>query len=322
MNRLSIAADSGRPTPSAQLAAYLRSAPQPAAMRRRPLEEIRCGYRDWALAVGGTPECLAAVVDVDAGGVPARLYQPKGDERDVLVWFHGGAWMLGELDGTDRIARALARRSGAAVLTVDYRLAPEHRFPAAIDDAWTAAAWAAGAFEQLAVGGDSAGGNLAAVVALRARDHGLDLALQVLVYPLVACAVETADYLRYALAYADFAGRPGFGAISHDNLRYMWDTYVPAASDRLLPDAAPMRAPTLTGNAPAILLTAEHDILRHDAQQYARWLRAEGVPVEIYDYLGETHGFLHMLGILDAAHDAADRCAAALSRAFGRPRER
>jgi acetyl esterase len=294
---------------------FARQAPR-RPMRRRPIDEVRRDLVEWASDVGGEPERVEAVEEVDADGVPARLYRPERREDRVVVWLHGGAWMLGDLDSCDRIARALVNRSGAAVLTVDYRLAPEHRFPAAIDDAWAATAWGAEAFARVAVGGDSAGGNLAAAVALRARDRGLGLALQLLVYPVLDYAVESGCYHRFRQAYAEFDHAPGLGPTSFDDLDFMWHQYVPDDRLRLLPDAAPMRAASLAGVAPAVVITAEHDIVRPDGQHYARWLAAEGVPVEHYDYAGQLHGFFHMLGLTAAAHDALGKAGVALHRAL------
>ena len=310
---------STRPVPAPELVAYLAGQPARRPMRGRDLEEVRREHDAWALEVGGAPEVVEALEEVDTGGVPARLYSSAPDGPGVLVWLHGGAWMMGTLDSCDRIARALARRACCDVLAVDYRLAPEHHYPAALVDAWTSIQWAAGRYDRVAVGGDSAGGNLAAATALRARDHGLRLVLQLLVYPIVDYAVDTGCYLRFAHAYTDFAGQAGWGAASFDDLRFMWESYVPDPAERLHADAAPMRAETLAGCAPAFVVTAEHDILRAEGAAYARWLRAEGVPVEHRDYAGQIHGFFHMLGTATAAHDAHACAAAALQTAFGAP---
>ena len=216
-----------------------------------------------------SPRSSSSLVD----GVPARLYRPVGGERDVLVWFHGSAWMIGDLDFCDPVVRRLTNRARCAVLSVDYRLAPEHPFPAAIDDAWAATVWASERFRSVAVGGDSAGGNLAAAVALRARDHGIELALQVLVYPVLDnAAVESQSYADYRQRYRGFIGDPGFGDRHADGVRYIWEVYVPDPAQRLHPDASPMQAASLRGVAPALILTAEHDILRGEAEAYARRL--------------------------------------------------
>jgi acetyl esterase len=307
---------STRPVPAADLAAYLAGQPPRRVMRRRDLGQLRREHDEWALAVGGEPQAVASLDAIDAGGVPARLYSAGPDRTGVLVWLHGGAWMLGSLDSCDRIARALACRAGCDVLAVDYRLAPEHVYPAALVDAWTALAWAADRYASAAVGGDSAGGNLAAAAALLARDRGLRLALQLLVYPILDYAVDTGCYLRFARAYTGFAGDRGWGPASLDDLRYMWESYVPDPAVRLDPGAAPMRAETLAGCAPAFIVSAEHDILRGEAVEYARWLRAEDVPVELHEYPGQIHGFFHMLGTTEAAQDAHSRTAAALRAAL------
>jgi len=245
-----------------------------------------------------------------------RQYRPAGGERTALVWIHGGAWMMGDLECDDALARELARRAGCAVLSVDYRLAPEHRFPAAIDDAWTATEWAWERFDRLAVGGDSAGGNLAAAVALRARDRGIALALQLLVYPVLDCAVDTPFFLDFRSRYAAFAGLPDFGARCLEGIRYIWEVYVPDPARRLRPDASPMRTASLRGAAPAMVITAEHDILRRQAEDYARRLEGDGVPAQLRNYEGQLHGFVHLLGVMDDARDAVDASAAALRRSL------
>ena len=286
---------------------------------KRPLAELRREERDAALAFGGTPERVAAVEDLDADGVPARLYRPCGDAAtEALVWFHGGAWMLGDLDAYDALACALANRAGCAVLSVDYRLAPEHPYPAAVDDCWAAARWAAERFARIAVGGDSAGGNLAAAIALRARDARLALALQLLVYPALDPRLDAQFVADFVARYRDFAGMARFGEDALLELRHAWATYVPDAADRAAPDAAPMRAATLAGTAPALILLAEHDILRGEGEAYAARLQADGVPVELDRYDGQIHGFYHLLGAMRDAHDAVDRTARALTLAFER----
>jgi acetyl esterase len=308
---------STRPVPAAELAGYLAKQPPRRPMRQRELATVRREHDAWALDVGGAPEPVASIEPVDAGGVPARLYSPAPAGTGVLVWLHGGAWMLGSLDSCDRIARALASRAGCDVLAVDYRLAPEHTYPAGLLDTWVALTWAADRYDAVAIGGDSSGGNLAAATALLARDRGLALAAQLLVYPILDYAVDTGCYQRFACAYRGFAGDHGWGPASLDDLRYMWDAYVPEPALRREPGAAPMRAATLAGSAPAVIVTAEHDILREEGVDYARWLRAEDVPVELYEFAGQIHGFFHMLGTTEAAQAAHWRAAAALRAALG-----
>jgi acetyl esterase len=293
-------------------------------MAPRDIHEVRREAREIILAAGGTHEPMTAVEDIDAGGVPGRMYRPSGGETEVLVWIHGGAFMTGDLETTDIVARAIAKRGQCAVLSVDYRLAPEHRFPAAIDDTWRATLWASQKFDKVAVGGDSAGGNLAAAVALRARDAHVSLALQVLVYPVLTSETSNAYYEAFPDRYANFCGRKDFGATSLANIRNMWATYVPDPAQRLLRDASPLRADSLSGVAPVVMIVAEHDILREDGEAYARRLEASGVDVHVHRYEGQLHGFIGFSGKLDASLNALDNVAAALRSAFGvpAPRER
>ncbi|WP_423463898.1 alpha/beta hydrolase [Promicromonospora sp. MS192] len=304
------------PMPSAQVRTYLDSlAPQPNYWGR-DLAALRRQARDHVLAVGGPPEHVVSVQTVDAGGVPSRLYRPGDDDGDVLVWIHGGGWMLGDLDSCDGVARAIANRAGCAVLAIDYRLAPEHPFPAALDDSWAAVGWARRTFDRVAVGGDSAGGNLAAASALRARDARLDLVLQLLVYPVLDSTMDTAAKRRFVESYAGFAGRADYGRTAFERIGYLWDAYVPDRLMRRSPVVSPMHATTLRGVPPTVLITAEHDILRGESVEYARRLRADRVPVEVHDYPGQIHGFIETLGVMADATDAVEKAASALRRAF------
>lgn len=285
----------------------------------QPLEQVRQSARDAAAALFGPVDPVAGVEDTTAPGpagpIPVRLYRPLagGDgARGALVWFHGGGWVLGDLDSHDPLCRALAARSGAIVVAVDYRLAPEHLFPAAVDDAWAVTEWLArdGATvgvdpARLCVGGDSAGGTLAAVAALKARAAGLALRLQVLAYPITNCDFSTDSYDEYA---------DGFG-LTLDAMAWFWNLYAPGES-RFDPDAAPLRAESLAGVAPAVVLTAEYDVLRSEGEAYAARLAAEGVPLTHLQYPGMTHGFLRMPGIADRATVAIDEVAAAVRAAL------
>ena len=308
-----------RPVPCEQARAYVelwRAKPRP---WERDLAERRAEALAEAAAASGRPEPVTSVEQLLVDGVPARLYRPVGGERDVLVWLHGSAWMIGDLDFCDPVVRRLANHARCAVLSVDYRLAPEHPFPAAIEDAWTATAWGSERFRKVAVGGDSAGGNLAAAAALRARDHGIELALQVLVYPVLdRAAVDSPAYAAYRQRYAGFGGDPGFGDRHADGVRYIWEVYVPDPAQRLDQDASPMQAASLRVVAPSLILTAEHDILRGEAEAYAHRLVAEGVPVDLRDYEGQVHGFFNQLATMSDARDAIDTSAAAVARAFTR----
>jgi len=295
----------------------------PAASRpmwERDIAELRREELSLALAGGGDPEPVAQAVKMRANGVPARLYWPVNYRNGMLVWLHGGGWMLGDPVSHDRLTRALANRAGCAVLSVDYRRAPEHRYPAAIDDAWEATRWAAGQCDRLAVGGDSAGGNLAAAVALRARDHGLALALQLLVYPVLDADL-TAGYREDFIRRNDDPADPAaLGTEWRANMRYIWREYVPDPAQRLAPDASPMHAPSLAGLPPALFITAGRDILRAETEEYSRRLAEAGVPSWLHNYPHADHGFFLLLATVPESGDAVGRCAEALRRAFVRGR--
>lgn len=310
------------PVPNAQARAYLASKPREAPIREQDVPMRRRQTRAECARFGGRPEAVAEVTQVRAGGAPARLYRPAGGEREVLIWLHGGAWMLGDLDCCDVTARALANRGGCAVLSVDYRLAPEHRYPAAVDDAWAAAEWAYQNFALVAVGGDSSGGNLSAAVALRARDRGAVLALQLLIYPVLDYRPDSRSYNMFRDRYREFAGIEEFGKDSQEKIRRMWECYIPDPERRREADAAPLRAASFSGLAPAVVITAEHDILLGEGQEYARKLQTAGVPVDSLNYKGQVHGFYGLPGIMGDARDAIARSGLALRRAFSAARQR
>ena len=202
--------------------------------------------------------------------------------------------------------------AGCVVVSVDYRLAPEHRFPAALDDAWAVTAWLAehadevgGRPDALAVGGDSAGGNLAAVCALRARDAGIPVALQLLVYPVCDADLETQSYVELAEGYG----------LTAKAMAWFWDQYLPDG-DRFDPDASPLRAVDLGRVAPALVITADYDVLRDEGEAYAARLREAGVPVTLSRYEGLIHGFFRMPSMIARANDALAEAASALGGAF------
>ena len=304
------------PVPSAQVRRYLESLAPQVNYWGRDISALRNQARDHVLAYRGPLEDVASAETINAGGVTSRLYRPRDDEEDVLVWIHGGGWMLGDLDCCEGVARALANRAGCAVLAIDYRLAPEHPFPAAFDDTWAAVSWARRNFSKVAVGGDSAGGNLAAAAALRARDSQLDLALQLLVYPVLDSTMGTTAKRQFVESYSNFAGRVDYGKTTYERIGYLWDAYVPDELMRQSPVVSPLHAESLCGVSPAIIITAEHDILRGEAVEYARRLRRDQVPVEIHDYIGQIHGFIEKLGVMTDAADALDKAGSALRRAF------
>ncbi|MER7544381.1 alpha/beta hydrolase [Actinomadura sp.] len=250
------------------------------------------------------------------GPVPVRLYRPQRPERGPLpavVYLHGGGWVLGGIENVDAACRDLAAAAGCAVLNVGYRLAPEHPFPAAVDDAWAAVASAVREPDRygvdpgaVAVAGDSAGGNLAAAAALLARDRGLPLAHQLLVYPVTDTAMDTPSWREYGTGYGLDAG----------TLAQFMDLYRGGAdpSDFRL---APLRAPGLAGVAPATVITAEYDILRDEAEAYAHRLAEAGVPVELRRYDGVVHSFFLLPEIFDAGAEAMEFAARRLRSAFG-----
>jgi len=304
-----------RPVLSEQARALL-GPPPPVAPWERDIAEQRREDHDHAVEHAGPPEAVAAIADVDAGGVPARVYRPRGDEAHALVWFHGGGWSTGDLDSYDPLCCVLANRSGCAVVSVDYRRAPEHPYPAAVEDCWSATRWAAERFARLAVGGDSAGGNLAAAIALRARDAGLELALQLLVYPVLDPRLDSPFVDDFVARYEVLGEWQGYGPLSRVWMRRTWDQYVQDPARRRERDAAPLLAESLAGVAPACVIVAEHDLLRGEAEAYVERLAAEGVPAELHCYAEQVHGFYHLLAMMDDARDAVDRSAAALRRAF------
>ena len=266
-------------------------------------------------------EPVAHVEDREVAGpdgrIPVRIYTP--DVRPPLaveVYFHGGGWVVGDLDSHDHVCRAIANRAGCVVVSVDYRLAPEARFPAALDDAYAATRWVSEHADELgvdanrlAVAGDSAGGNLAAAVTLRARDRGAPpIALQVLVYPVTDGGCDTGSYEEFA---------DGF-SLARADMQWFWDHYL-GDQDRLQPLASPLRAADLRGLPPALVITAGNDPLRDEGEAYAARLRDAGVPTTLARYDGVIHGFFGMFGVVDESEQAIDQVAHALRTELGAP---
>jgi acetyl esterase len=295
------------PALSLQARAFLDSVEERPGIQDRSVHELRDEASVFARKFSGVPEPVASIQDLDSDGVRARLYRPEQDNGDVLVWFHGGAWMLGGIDDHDALSCAIVNRAACSVLSVDYRLAPEHPYPAAIDDSWAAIEWAAREFGAVAVGGDSSGGNLAAAVALRARDRGVELALELLVYPALDAELTFVK---------EFAAR--YGEQYFEGLRHVWDVYVPDPKDRNDVDVSPLRASSLSGLPPTLIILAEHDPLCEEGEEYFRRLKEDGVPVDMHLYAGQIHGFYSYLAVFDDAWDAVRRTASALRVAFNR----
>jgi acetyl esterase len=260
------------------------------------------------------PEPVHDVADrlVPAAGrdIPVRVYRPSADRLlPTLLYFYGGGWTLGGLDTCDGICRTLANLAGVQVVSVGYRLAPEHRFPAAVEDCRDAlrhlAAHPADFGTEsgaLAVGGDSAGGNLAAVTALLARDDSLRLAGQLLVYPNTDQFADDASMRDNIDPWL----------FNHRSVSWYRDHYLADEADAANPLASPLRAPDLAGLAPALVITAEFDPLRDQGEAYAGRLAAAGVSVELTRYEGMVHGFFTMTGAVDAARHAVAQAAASL----------
>lgn len=248
-----------------------------------------------------------------AGDIALRMYRATpakaGELQPVIVYFHGGGWVIGDLESHDTVCRELAARSGATLISVDYRLAPEHVFPAAADDAIAATRWvAANAADlgvdaaRLAVAGDSAGGNLAAVAAIAARDAGQKVAFQALLYPVT-------DFDLTRPSYAENGTRP---PVKTETMAWFRDLYLTKPEDQKDWRAAPLHAASLAGLAPALVLTAGYDPLRDEGKAYADALAAAGTPCTYSCYDGQIHGFLNMARINPQTFDAFAEIGAAL----------
>lgn len=286
--------------------------------------DARAFYRDRRAITQPTPPEVAEARDLvahtPAADIPLRSYRPLGAASDavlpVLVYYHGGGWVIGDLDTHDTLCRQLANASGCAVVAVDYRLAPEHRFPAAFDDALAATRWiAAHAAElrvdpsRLAVGGDSAGGNLAAAVALAARDNTdgggpLPICFQLLIYPGTDARRGHDSHQRNGQGYV----------LTQDTITYFVDHYLPDASQYTDWRASPLLAASHAGLPPALVLTAGYDPLVDEGLDYANALTAADVQASYVCFEREIHGFLTMGKVLQEANTAVALCAAELKR--------
>ncbi|BCB79457.1 hypothetical protein GCM10022251_71970 [Phytohabitans flavus] len=302
-----------------QVTASLAARPRPTQeqITADPLAQLMASRAAMVAAVDrecGPPVPVAQVSDVDADGVPCRLYVPVPG-APVLLYLHGGGWAMGSVETVDRLCRRIADGSGCAVLSVDYRLAPEHPYPAAIDDAETALAWlrrsanGTGAAPdvdatRVAVGGDSAGGQLAAVLARRQRDAGTPFAYQLLINPVIDPAMSSQSYREL-----------GDYGLESTAMALFWAMFLADGGDQESPDVAPLAA-DLAGLPPALILTAEYDILRDEGERYGDALLAAGVPTVVVRYLGVNHGWIRKLALFDAAGVAADQAAAGLRAAL------
>jgi acetyl esterase len=266
---------------------------------------------------GEGPE-VGKVEDVEiptrAGKIAGCVLLPKGKPTALIVFYHGGGWVIGGIDETEIIARFLVDATGAGVVLVDYHLAPEHPFPAPVEDCYDALLWSAGEAAKLGVpvvvAGDSAGGNLATVCALLARDNsGPKLALQIMMYPVCDCDMETESYKAF-----------GSGLVlTAADMSWFYDHYLQGDKNkRADPLISPLRARELKGLPPALIMTAEYDVLRDEAETYGKRLAAAGVKVWIKRYQGVTHGFVRMQNLLDVARRSMADIAAVMAEIVGR----
>ena len=295
-----------------QTAAFLKRMETDAAPAEPDVEVMRAASR--ANPDRGAGPALPEVEDGLVGDVPIRIYRPESGTLPALVYFHGGFWSIGGLYSADPMCRRLAAEGGCVVVSVDYRLAPEHPFPAGVEDAYAVTADVvrnAGRYgvrpDAVAVAGDSAGGNLATVTALRARDEGIALVHQLLMCP-------NTDSRLDSLSFAAFG--EGYG-LSAATMAWFLGHYIGCA-DRSDPRVAPLQAGDLSGLPPATVLTAEYDILRDEGEEYARALEAAGVPVERRRYDGMTHNFVTMPDVFDDAAAARAWAVSRLRQAFGK----
>jgi acetyl esterase len=256
------------------------------------------------------------LVPTPEGDIAVRVYTPEaavGANRGVLLWLHGGGWVIGDLDTADATCRALANRAGAVVVSVDYRLAPEHPAPAALEDCLSALMWTVENAELLgvdatkvAVGGDSAGGNLAAMLCQRVRDDfGPEVDFQLLVYPVTDLTLGHPSMEENAEGYF----------LTKASMEWFVDCYL-GDRERKDPAVSPLFADDLSGLPPALVITAEYDPLRDEGEAYATRLQEAGVPTQHLRYDGQIHGFFAMASMLDDARAALDVAGAALRTAL------
>jgi acetyl esterase len=285
---------------------------------RLPIEEVRASFRAlWSPSMTGAPVEVASVedrtLDTDAGAVRGRLFTPEADgPMPLMMYFHGGGYVKGGLDETDAFCRRLARTTGNVVVSVDYRLTPEHPFPAALDDANACSLWAyenaealGGTRDSFSVCGESAGGNLAAVVCLLARsDEKIQISHQILLQPVV----------DFTLSFPSIGMPASECLVPREDLAWYYEEYY--SGDTRDFRVSPIFADDLSGLPPALIITAEYDTLRDEGEAYADRLASSGVPTQYSCYSGMIHGFLQMAGLVDEAQQAIDEIAA-FTRADG-----
>jgi acetyl esterase len=273
-----------------------------------------------AMNADAVKQALTEVTDTDAAGVPVRIYRPSAqDNLACIVFYHGGGWVIGDLETHDGPCRRLANATGAVVVAVDYRLAPEHPFPAAQDDCYTATCWVADNAaalnidaSKIAVAGASAGGTLAAVVSLRARDgNGPKIAHQLLIYPATDAAMNTQSYSDNADGYM----------LTRESMAWFWQNYLGTdylgTDNQTNPLASPLMAESLANLPPATIITAEFDPLRDEGEAYGEKLKAAGNDAEIVREDGLIHGFISLVDGVPAADKAVTSFSGKLKIALG-----
>ena len=277
--------------------------------------QVRAFQESWPVDLEPVDRVEDRRIPGPAGDVPVRIYWPDSPgPLPALVYVHGGGWVICDLDTYEAMCRITANRVGCVIVSVDYRLAPEHPFPAAAEDAYAAARWVAEHATELgadprrvAIAGDSAGGNLAAVCALMARDRGgPDLVFQLLIYPVTDCSFDTASYRDNAEGYY----------LEAVTMRWYWRQYLGDGGDGSNPYASPLQAPDLSHLPPALIITAGYDPLRDEGEAYGRRLQEAGVDATVSRYETLFHGFFGFGRLLDAAVPANEEAFAALRAAF------
>ena len=281
------------------IAAYLEAA-------RRPLDRPR-----------GVEVDVVEDLVVGERDVPVRIYQPESQKPlPALVYYHGGGWVVGDLEMHDDTCRLLANEARCIVVSADYRLAPEHPFPVPLDDCWSVLRWAHGHLgargwdgSRLAVGGTSSGGNLSAAVALRARDEGLPLNLQLLLYPALDSTMATSSWRQFGEGYFLTAAQ----------MAWYWRQYSEDPAVRRLPEVSPSHSTDLAGLAHSLVVTAEYDLLRDEAEHYAERMRQAGVGVRVWRFTGQIHGFLSLGATLPQVQQAKEGIASFVGAVFDDP---
>jgi acetyl esterase len=284
----------------AQLAEAAKEQPAPALWEMSPTE----GREMYRAMRPVNPELpihgyIDRTIPGTLGEIPVRIYTPEGaGPFGVLVYFHGGGWVIGDLDTSDAVCREITTLSGVVVMSVDYRMAPEHPYPAAVIDSFDATAWASEHMQalngngKLAVAGESAGGNLSAVVCLKARDeNGPKIDFQCLMYPVTDCDMTRQSYIDNGEGYL----------LEKQSMEWFWNTYCPDQAKRREPHASPLLAENLQGLPPALVMTAEFDPLRDEGEAYAEALNAAGTEATVVRYDGLVHDFLATAAIFECS---------------------